>query len=183
MFILKKISLFYLNINIFISLDTFDASCFSWRKNIVDHLESNTETKKSGGAWKCEGEHLRGARDTVQRERRACNFNYDYQRVSLIAGSPTRSPHVITLWFDFFPRGITNGYRRGRARCWTAFLFVSLVATFCAAPGPREEEGRIRDAVMKRRRRRTRDNRLLPPCLPYNRVATHQSRLSATDNK
>lgn len=35
--------------------------------------------------------------DAAQRGRCACNFNYGYQRVSLIAGSPTRSPHVITL--------------------------------------------------------------------------------------
>lgn len=111
---------------------TFDAllSCFSWRKKHHRHLESNTETKKSTRV-KASKEACAVA---AQRGRRACNFNYGYQRVSLIAGSPTRSPHVITLWFDFFPRGITNGYRRGRARCCrTAFLFVSLVATFCTA--------------------------------------------------
>lgn len=103
--------------------------------------------------------------------------------MSLIAGSPTRSPHVITLWFDFFPRGITNGYWRGRARSRTAFLFVSLVARtdFLRSAGPRGKEGRKEGKDLWRRNadEESQDNRLYYISLLPSVCSTHQSRLSA----
>lgn len=84
---------------------------------------------------------LRGREKERQTEGVAYDFNYSWQHASLIASSQ-RCFHlsVITLSFDFFAifsrLFLTTNYKwLPRCSCGdrTAFLFVSLVATFCEA--------------------------------------------------